>query len=1158
MTLNLPRFVLRSLRHYWRNSAAVILGIVAATAVITGALIVGDSVRDSLRQMSLDRLGRIDHALVGQRFFTEGLAEALTNGAPDVADVAPAIAIRGSVSVRLPDGKGQVRRAGNVNLYGVDSRFWKLGNEDRPEFSFVANRRLAEQLQLKPGDDVSVVVEIPAAIPRDALLGERDETSTELLQEVTAIAEDDSMAGRFGLNPTQQLPLNAFVPLETLQRQMGLAQVRPTRRNPESRSARINALFVATKDGQLSQPTADALTTVAARKATLDDLGLKVKPHPDHGYVSIESERMILEDSLSQRALSLFAPERTSASLIYLVNEIHNAADPAKYGMYSVAAGIDFATHPPFGPFRYVAGGPPSPDETDGIVLNKWASQDLGVQVGDRIDAAYYVVGDRGELPETQTKFVVRGIAALDGAALDRGYAPDVPGVTDAETYGDWREPFPLKRDRITPRDDDYWEQYRTTPKLFLPLKAAQSLWKSRYGQYTTIRIAPAENQNLQDLATEAGTKLLAALTPDDTGLRFLPVKEHGLLASEKSGDFTGLFIGFSFFLIVAASLLIGLLFRLGIERRIREFGLLSAVGWPPSRVRNAFLLEGTFLVLFGIVLGSAAGVAYAEAMMYGLRTWWIGAVGTRFLFLSVHPGTLAIGAALSAIVSLLAILWGLRQPRRYTTREQLSGASEATEGTRPGGGGWSRWIAAAGLGVAGLLLVASLIGLVPQTEAFGGFSWQIVAFFVTGIAALTGSQAAFAAWLASDRSVSVRGHGAAATTRLSLRNASRHRSRSLLTASLLASAVFVVVAVAAGRRNPAVEKPDPHSGNGGFTLVAQTSSPLLYDLNTPAGRAKLGLNPNNDPAVDALAAEMRVASFRTKPGEDASCLNIYRTSVPTILGLPETTLEEFSKSKRFKFADTPSSDPWPLLLKPAVHGGIPVFGDMNTLMYSLHKGIGDSIEARDANGSPVTLEVVGMLDASVLQGVLVMSEANFLRLYPDSGFRDFLIECPVEKADEVSTLLESRLGDSGFDAERVAVRLADFLAVQNTYLSTFQSLGGLGLLLGTLGLATVMLRNVLERRGELALMRAIGIGNRRVGAMVLVENLFLVVMGTLSGAGAALLSMGPHLRTAGADVPWGSLMMLISGVIAIGAIAALGAVWNAVRSPIVSTLRGE
>ena len=67
------------------------------------------------------------------------------------------------------------------------------------------------------------------------------------------------------------------------------------------------------------------------------------------------------------------------------------------------------------------------------------------------------------------------------------------------------------------------------------------------------------------------------------------------------------------------------------------------------------------------------------------------------------------------------------------------------------------------------------------------------------------------------------------------------------------------------------------------------------------------------------------------------------------------------------------------------------------------------------------------------------------------------------------------RPADLGADAMPTAERLAEFHTVENTYLSTFQTLGGLGLLIGTVGLAAVVLRNVLERRRELALLRAVG-----------------------------------------------------------------------------------
>ena len=102
------------------------------------------------------------------------------------------------------------------------------------------------------------------------------------------------------------------------------------------------------------------------------------------------------------------------------------------------------------------------------------------------------------------------------------------------------------------------------------------------------------------------------------------------------------------------------------------------------------------------------------------------------------------------------------------------------------------------------------------------------------------------------------------------------------------------------------------------------------------------------------------------------------------------------------------------------------------------------------------------------------------------------------------------------------AERLAQFHRVENTYLSTFQALGGLGLILGTIGLATVLLRNVLERRRELALLGAVGFRRGHVLTMVVAENVLLLGCGLLAGAVCAGLAIAPAIdrarRTSSAD----------------------------------------
>ena len=184
---------------------------------------------------------------------------------------------------------------------------------------------------------------------------------------------------------------------------------------------------------------------------------------------------------------------------------------------------------------------------------------------------------------------------------------------------------------------------------------------------------------------------------------------------------------------------------------------------------------------------------------------------------------------------------------------------------------------------------------------------------------------------------------------------------------------------------------------------------------------------------------------------------------------------------RRFTFqgslasTDAERANPWLLLLRAEPDGAIPVIADANSMTYVLHRALGEDIViTRD--GREIRLRLVAALRDSIFQSELVMAQANFQALFPDQeGYRVFLVETPPDRTDAVVAGVEDALAEFGADAMPTAERLAAFHRVENTYLSTFQTLGGLGLLLGTVGLATVLLRNALERRKELALLGAVG-----------------------------------------------------------------------------------
>jgi hypothetical protein len=404
-------------------------------------------------------------------------------------------------------------------------------------------------------------------------------------------------------------------------------------------------------------------------------------------------------------------------------------------------------------------------------------------------------------------------------------------------------------------------------------------------------------------------------------------------------------------------------------------------------------------------------------------------------------------------------------------------------------------------------------------------------------------------------------GVGTLPIARLAARNGARNPSRSTLSIGLIAAASFLIVSLSAFRLDPAMLSQGRASGSGGFSLVAQSDQPIYQDLNTPGGRADLGLSQQ----AGALVEHCATLALRVESGDDASCLNLYQATRPRVLGVGQGFVHRGGFAWGASQADTPEEkeNPWLLVDKklPDADGTrvVPAVVDYNTATYSLHKGLGDAIEMTDGRGRPVRLQIVGMLKNSIIQGDVLIGEAAFLEIFPHvSGYRFFLIDTRDEPVDKVQQALESALSDYGFDAETSQGRLASFFAVQNTYLSTFQSLGGLGLLLGTFGLATVQLRSVLERRGELALMRAAGFRRALLARLVMIENGLLLVGGLMVGILAALVAVLPHWLFGAAGIPWGSLAATLALVLVVGLAAGFLAVRATLRAELLPALREE
>ena len=1207
----------RNLLYHRRAHLAVTLGVVAGCAALTGALLVGDSLRGSLRAEALGRLGDVDHVLRAPHYFRESLADDLAAAAPVLRGpdsttwgtdlwsvsrraggpsprvsiqalrlrVAPAIALRGSMT--HADTRAVVA---GVRVWGIDARFSAAAAPSSPfgrtpgDDRVVLNEPLASALGARVGDEVLLRIPRPAAISPETLLGRRDAPPVMLRLRVSDVVPAAGL-GAFALDAQQRAPRNAFVSLPMLQRAL-------------QHPGRVNTLLLAGGAGAADD---EALAAALASAVTPADLGLRLRVDATLGYVALESDALLLpppvEAAARRAADSIGCP--VVGVLAYLANSIARGDTPERAVPYSTVVAVAPASALVQG-FTWLEGGPPVPGE---LALNQWAAEDLGADVGDVIELTYYELLAAGRLATRTARFRLAGIVALRDGAADPNLVPPYPGVTDTDRISDWDPPFPIDMRRIRDRDEAYWDTYRATPKAFVTLEEGQRLWArdaDRFGGLTSLRVYTLAGDSLATTAAAFAARMRRELDVRSAGFVFDPIRRRALEAGQGTTDFGGLFIGFSALLIASAALLVALLFRLGVERRAAEIGLLLATGFSPHRVRALLLTEGLAVAAVGTALGLIAARGYAWLMLAGLRSWWLDAVQAPFLALHATSRSYAIGGGASLAVAVGAIVAAVGGLVRRPARTLLAGPYAL--GAESEVGGRYRARVAGSVGVLAALCAAGLL----VASWWGDVLPRTAAFFVGGTALLAAGLAALAAWLASEprdrqtrvlrlgdatpsrnrkEAEGVRNFGPPAPLRsrlgstapsrsrlgstapsrsrlgpllrLGIRNARRHRGRSLLTAALIAFAAFVITALQALRLTPPADIADRHGGTGGFTLLAESDVPLLHDLNTAEGRAALNMSPEELSELDGVTSYR----LRRRDGDETSCLNVYRPTQPRLLGASDTLIDRggFAFAATRASSDDEQRNPWLLLRRALPDGAIPAIADEAAARWQLHVNLGDTLSVQDERGAAMTLRLVALLKGSVLQGEVILHERDFIRLYPSaSGYAVHLIESAPERTAEIKHILERTLSDFGLAVTPTAQRLADLQAVQNTYLSTFQALGGLGLLLGVLGLTAIMLRNVNERRGELALLRAVGFTPRAIGVLVLVENAFLAAAGLAIGVVSAAVVVAPHMIERGAPVPWLSLLGLFGGILLAGVATGAVALVAALREPLLPALRAE
>jgi ABC-type antimicrobial peptide transport system permease subunit len=1103
-------FILKTFTHYIKSNLLVALGVVVSTTVLTGSLIIGDSVRFSLEQSTFSRLGETTHLVsVKERYFRQKMAAEMEADNPEIK-ASPVLLLEG---MAVADGGQQ--RVNKVQVLGVSSDFEEISKTqlyaELQNNEIAISQNLAERLQIKEDDNLLVRIQKASLIPMNAPFVSAEETSVSLQATVKNIVTPNEL-GRFNLKNSQTAPYNIFLSIERLNKLMEF-------------EGKANQILVSTQleSSAVLQPVKNCLTP--------EDAGLQINKIEATNEIEISTERVFIEEKISETLKELPGADLI---LTYFVNEIRAYPNPSERGGSGTSSLKPVSLNPKLEtlnseletksiPYSFVSSIPNNQLAENEIALNGWAADDLQAKIGDNITLKYFEIGPLRQLVNKETTFILKRIIPMNSEWADPSRVPHLPGLSDAGHCREWEAGVPIDLDAIREKDEKYWDDYKGTPKAFVSNQAALKMWSNRFGDYTAVRFPAAnfdENKYKQIFAKE--------IEPADLGMQVTPIRKEGVQAAQNGTDFSGLFIGLSFFLLIAAIILTALLFRFNLENRSAQIGLFDALGFKQKQVRGFFLAEGFVVALLGGIIGLIVSVFYTSLVFKILNTLWFEIVRTDVLLIKIYPTTLIIGLIVSILVSLIAIFISVRRFQKQRTADlQKQIASTEKQGKK--------------LLLNGIMYFSLLVSI-------GIFIYQIAdksqmnpsLFFFSGALLLLGLLLLFREKLYR---VESKKQETFSLGRLSELNLSRNKMRSLTVVTLFALGTFLVVSTGSNKLDLFANAQDKSSGTGGFMYFAETTMPVLFDINDIEKREEEGI------IEDFMAVQ-----FSKVDGDDASCLNLNRISQPAILGLNPDGLKQ-----RFSFAakidELGKNDPWLVLNQNFDDGTIPAIADQTVIQWGLGMKVGDILLYQNELGDTIKLKLIAGTTPSVFQGFVIISNQNFLKNYPtSSGSNIFLIDGNFENQQQIGDELQTVFRDYGWEMESTAKRLVEFYSVTNTYLSIFLALGALGLILGTIGLAVILARTLLERRREIALMQALGFNTKPIFRIVASEYMTLLFAGILVGFIAALIATLPAFLSANTGVSFSTIGFVVGIILINGLIWIAWLTWVSLKKKMLVT----
>jgi len=786
MTTGTFRILISSLKFYYKQAIYQVLIIALLSAVITGSLLTGKSVRTSLKKSACERLGNTGILISsGVRFFDNQLVSRIDS----ISGMrCTGLLELNGFSQSLISQKGAI----NTHIYGIGKDFFPFHDNNSVQLKAgdaIINRKLADHLGLKQGDDIIIRYSEVSDIPADAPFAPVAEEGKSIVMKISLILEPDQ-TGNFSLMISQITPMNIFINLSDLQ-------------YDSNKSLKINRLLIG-KESDLSAAVAFDLLKKSLKAS---DTGLRIRSVPKTDEQELITDRVFIDLPLISEINKLIPT--SSPVITYLANRIKSASGSSPYSFVSAI---------PSSIYSEICSG-------NNIIINKWLAEDLKVEKGDSIQMFWYTPDSLNKLVEKDEVFVVRQIVKSKGIWADSLLMPDFPGIAGRESCSSWDAGVPIKMDEIRDKDEEYWTLYKGTPKAFISYEKGREIWGSNFGPATSVRIPSGITTN------EIEATLHGSIDPAILGFSVADLAGESVKAADESVDFGTLFISLGFFLIVASIVLLSFAISYYFETKRVAISTYFALGFKNKWIERLLYNESVLIGSIGCFLGALAGYIVNILITGALNSVWQEAVQTNTLSASFDLIPILIGFIVTMLLMVM-IMW-------VKTRHYLKSLNRREKGFHK--------IASPGQNL--ILLMVTGILTVIMFSVSRIYTYNNTAFSFGAGTLLLVTLILFWRQLYIRRRKNNK-TGLSTGNSLSRHYYSFYPSHAVTPILFIAAGIFAVFITGVNRMSFDEKLLKRSAGTGGYLLWCESNLPLTADPSTQKGRVSLGLD---DDSLSAL-----------------------------------------------------------------------------------------------------------------------------------------------------------------------------------------------------------------------------------------------------------------------------------------------------------------